>query len=188
MKYLKVLSGDPGRTNDLFGNVGLEGTWPEKKIYIRLAKQFKGKPYEIVAKWYKKAIDKIHPDLILLEKNFDYDRLKPVFAHLPVTYVTMSQNLTPKTRMKGYSIDKKWVIKEIDKLHKIHAIQYPEKLTADMQELINQRNEMSGVNTGTGHISYKRKRNRHDDLFMAKVIGINAILLWWERLDINKIN
>jgi len=182
---LTVLSGDPGKTNDPFGNVGLEGTWPEKQIFIRLARQFKKEKYKRVAKYYSKVRKQVKPNLILIEKNFDFERLKPAFAHLPITYVTMSANLKPSTRRKGFSIDKPWCIKEIHKLHKRHAIQYPEKLSYDMQELINQRNEMAGINTGTGHLSYKRVRNRHDDLFMAKLIGINAILLWWETLDNN---
>ncbi len=183
MKYLRVLSGDPGRVNDPFGVVGLEAIWPKKKIHIKLAKQFKRQKYRMVAVYFKKAIKKIHPDLVLIEKNFDYDRLNPAFVKLPITYVTMSTGLTEKTRMKGYSIDKTWVIRKIDELHKRHAIVYPEKLTRDMQELINQRNEMVSVNG-----SYKRKRSRHDDLFMAKLIGINAILLWWDNLDNNLDN
>lgn len=180
MKILKLLIGDPGRTTDPFGVVGLEGTWPKKKIHIKLAKQFKRQKYRMVAAYFKKAIKKIHPDLVFLEKNFDYDRLKPAFAKLPITYVTMSTGLTENTRRKGFTVDKPWVIKKIDGLHKTHSIIYPEKLTRDMQELINQRNEMSSVSG-----SYKRMRGRHDDLFMAKLIGINAILLWWENLDNN---
>lgn len=185
MKSLRVLTGDPGRENDPFGAIGLEGTYPEKIIYIRLAKQFKREKYSHVAKHYSKWYHQIKPDLILIEKNFDYDRVKIAFASLPVTYVTMSNNLKESTRRKGFSIDKPWCIQEIHKLHQRHAIQYPQVLSFDMQELINQRNEMSAVNTGTGHVSYKRKRNRHDDLYMGKLIGINAILLWWEELDNN---
>lgn len=184
-KTLRILSGDPGRTTDPFGNIGLDGTWPEKNIYIRLAKQFKKTPYTKVAKFYSKMQRTVKPDLILLEKNFDYDRIKPIFAHIPVQYVTMASNLKEETRRKGFTVDKPWCIKEIHKLHKRHAIQYPPKITQDIQELINQRNEMASINTGTGHISYKRTRNRHDDLFMAKLIGVNAILLWWERMDNN---
>lgn len=184
MKTLSILAGDPGRANDPFGNVGLEGTWPSKFIYIRLAKQFKREKYSKVAKYYSKINNKVKPNLILIEKNFDYDNLKPHFTHLPVQYVTMSSGLKPETRRKGFSIDKNWCIKEIIKLHQRHAIQYPKKLSKDMQELIQQRQQMAGINVGS-HVTYKRTRNRHDDLFMAKLIGINAILLWWERMDNN---
>ena len=41
MKSLNILIGDPGKSNDPFGVIGLEGTWPERKIYIRHARQFK---------------------------------------------------------------------------------------------------------------------------------------------------
>jgi len=184
MKSLKVLSGDPGRTNDPFGNIGLEGTWPDKQIHIRLAKQFHREKYARVAKWYVKAQKKIKPDLILIEKNFDYDRIKPIFSHLPITYVTMSSGLKESTRRKGFTIDKPWTIKQIILLHKRHAIQYPMILTRDMRELQNQRNEMAGINMGS-HVTFKRIRGRHDDLYLAKIIGINAILLWWEQMDNN---
>jgi len=51
-----------------------------------------------------------------------------------------------------------------------------------MKELINQRNEMSAINMGS-HTTYKRMRSRHDDLFMSKLIGINAIILWWNECE-----
>jgi len=183
LKVLKILSGDPGRANDPFGTVGLEATWPEKKIHVRLAKQHKRKSYLKVARYYEKVKRQINPHLVLIEKNFDYDKLKPAFVNTNPTYVTMSSGLTKQTRRKGFSIDKPWVINEIHKLHKNHHIQYPDKMTADMQELINQRNEMSGIVSPAGKTTYKRTRNRHDDLFMAKLIGINAILLWWQNMD-----
>jgi len=187
MKSFKVLIGDPGRTTDPFGIVGLEATYPKKQIFIRLAKQFKHQKYKKVSRYFIKVSKLIRPDLMLIEKNFDYERVLLAFKHLPITYITMSSNLTEETRRKGFSVDKPWCIRQIDTLHRKHAILYPKKLSYDMQELINQRNEMDAVPTGTGHVSYKRTRSRHDDLFMSKLIGVNAILLWWERLDMNII-
>jgi hypothetical protein len=93
-KTLRLLIGDPGRTNDPFGAVGLEATWPKRKIFIRLAKQFKRKPYRYVANEFKKLQDKIHFDLMILEKNFEYDRVSQAFSNLPITYVTTTGNMT----------------------------------------------------------------------------------------------
>ena len=183
IKTLRVLGMDPGRSNDPFGIVGLEGTYPEKIIHIRLAKQYKRKSYLTVAKYCKKVKNQINPHLILIEKNFDYDNLKEPFTTISPTYITMSSGLTEQTRRKGFSIDKPYVINKIHQLHKNHKILYPEKLTSDMQELIDQRNEMVGITGNTGNTTYKRTRNRHDDLFMSKLIGINAVMLWWEEMD-----
>lgn len=187
MKVLRILSGDPGRTTDPFGIVGLEGTYPKKEIFVRLAKQFKRQKYQKVVRYFAKVSKQIHPDLTLIEKNFDYEKVSLAFKHIPVTYITMSSDLTEETKQKGFTVDKPWCIRQIASLHRRHAILYPEKLSYDMQELINQRNEMAAVPTGTGHISYKRTRNRHDDLFMSELIGVNAILLWWNRLDIKNM-
>jgi len=187
MKSFIVLNGDPGRTTDPFGVVALEGTYPNKQIFVRLAKQFKRKSYKRVAKYFTKISKQIHPNLIQIEKNFDYEQVQLAFVHLPVVYVTMSSTLATKTRQKGFSIDKSWCIRQIDSLQKKHVILYPERISYDMQELINQRHEMDAITTATGHVSYKRTRSRHDDLFMAELMGVNAILLWWERLDMNAI-
>jgi len=40
MKTLKLLIGDPAKSGDSFGVVGLDGTWPERKIYGRHAGSF----------------------------------------------------------------------------------------------------------------------------------------------------
>ena len=173
MKSIKVLIGDPGKTTDPFGVVGLEGIHPI--IHIRHAKQFKGTPYGVVANHFEKLHKKINFDLLLLEKNFDYDNVSKAFSHLPITYVTTSSHLTESTRAKGWSVDKPFMIDWINQAHQRHAILYPPRQSPDMQELKNQRNEMANVNG-----SYKRVRNRHDDLFMSKLIGCNAIRLFWD--------
>ena len=183
MKSFRVLSGDTGRTTDPFVVIGLEGTYPKKQIFVRLAKQFKREKYRKVARYFTKVSKQIHPDLILIEKNFDYEKVLLAFKHLPITYVTMSSGLTEETKQKGFSVDKPWCIRQIDSLQRKHAILYPEKLSYDMQELINQRNEMDAVPTGTGHISYKRTRNRHDDLFIAALHCCNFIRLFQEQQE-----
>jgi len=181
LKTLKLLIGDPAKTNDPFGVIGLEGTYPEKKIYTRHAKQFKREPYRTVADHFYNMHKKINFDLMILEKNFDYENISKAFAHLPITYVSTSSNLTKQTRAKGYSVDKPFMIKWLKKEYKKHTVQYPTNQSVDMQELINQRNQIVGITAPSGHVSYKAQRSRHDDLFLCELIGCNAIRIWWDQ-------
>ncbi len=187
MKKLRILIGDPGVTPDFFGVIGLEATHPEKKIYTRHAQRFKKKPdeskqqyYNRVANHFSKLHNKLHFDLIILEKNFDYEEVSKAFARLPITYVTTLTQLTTKTRQKGFSIDKNFMIKWLKTEYKNHTIQLPSIHSDEIKELINQRNEISGITGPSGHTSFKRQRNRHDDLFMPELIGCNAIRIWWD--------
>lgn len=181
MKSFKILSGDPARSSDSFGVVGLEATWPERKIHIRYAKQFWNEPYGIVANHFTTLQKKVKPDMMILEKNFDYDEVSKAFVHLPITYVSTTGNMTEKNRSKGWAVDKPYMIKWLKTEYTRHTIQYPSNKTTDMAELINQQNEMVGITSPSGHVSYKRKRGRHDDLFLACLIGCNAIRILWDQ-------
>lgn len=181
MIKLKIISGDPGRSNDPFGIVGLEATYPEKRIHITYAKQFIRANYSAVANHISLLKKSINPDMILIEKNFDYDKLKVIFSKLPITFVTTSAGLTDKVREDGWAVDKPFMIKWLKDQYKIHTVQYPMRTSKDMGELINQQNQIVGVTAASGHVSYKAQRNRHDDLFMAKLIGCNAIRIWWNQ-------
>jgi len=191
LKKLRILTGDPGITPDFFGVIGQEATWPEKKIYTRHAQRFKIKPdetkqsyYARVAYHFHKLHNKLNFDLILLEKNlivsFDYELISKAFANLPITYVTTLSGLTAKTRQKGFTIDKNFMIDWLKNEYQKHTIQLPPIHSEEIKELINQRNEISGITGPSGHTSYKRKRGRHDDLFMPELIGCNAIRIWWD--------
>ena len=180
IKSLKLLVGDPAKSGDAFGVLGLQGTWPERKIYIRHAKQFWNEPYGIVANHFITLQKKVKPDMIILEKNFDYEDISKAFAHLPIIYVSTTGNVTEKNRAKGWAVDKPFMIGWLKTEYTRHTIQYPTNQTADMAELVNQQNEMVGITSPSGHVSYKRKRGRHDDLFLCKLIGCNAIRIWWD--------
>lgn len=186
MKNLRLLIGDPGKSNDPFGVVGLQATHPEKKIYIRHAKQFIKEKYDTVAKHLIALQDTVKPHMILIEKNFDYENVQKTFVKYPFSnlqYITTSSGLTEETRRKGWTVDKPFMIGWLRDQQKDHVVQYPKVQTADMKELINQQQQMVGVTLSSGHVSYKALRNRHDDLFMAKLIGCNAIRIWWDEND-----
>lgn len=171
--------GDPAKAGDSFGVVGLQGTYPERRIYTRHAKEFKRESYDTVANHFSKLHKKQNFDLMMLEKNFDYENVSKAFAHLPITYVTTSAGLTEQTRSKGFAVDKPFMISWLRQEYKKHTIQYPTRPSKDMAELINQRNEIVGITSPSGHVSYKRQRGRHDDLFLPELIGCNAIRIWW---------
>ncbi len=179
-KSLRLLIGDPGRTTDPFGAIGLEATWPKKRIFVKYAKQFKRKPYRYVANEFRKLNNKIHFDLMILEKNFDYERVSRAFSSLDITYVSTTGNMTEKARAKGWAVDKPYMIGWLKEQYPLHTIQFPKSPSADMEELLNQRNQIVGITAPSGHVSYKAQRGRHDDLFMAKLIGCNAVRIWWD--------
>jgi len=181
MKTLKLLLGDPAKGKyDPFGALGMEATYPEKKIYIRYARQFL-EPYHTVANHFSIMHKKINFDFIILEKNFDYENVSKAFAHLPITYVTTSSGLTEKTRAKGWSVDKPYVLGWMKVEYNKHTIQTPPNPTKDMEELMRQRIEMASMPGPSGQTSYKRQRGRHDDLVSCEILGCNAIRLWWDR-------
>ena len=180
---IRIIAGDPGRTNDPFGIVILDGTWPQRKIYVRGAKQFIKRPYSEIADFVVSLKRDHNPDMILIEKNFDYDNIKKTFEKydLQPRYITTSANLTDEKNSQGYTVDKPYMIKWLAREYLKNTVQWPQsKMTKDMQQLINQRSLMTGITAPSGHSSSKAQRNRHDDLFMAKLIGCNAIRLWWD--------
>ncbi len=124
MKTLKLLIGDPAKSTDAFGVIGLEGTYPEKKIYIRYAKQFWGKPYNYVANHFSKLHKKFNFDMIILEKNFDYENVSKAFAHLPITYVSTTGTLSEKSRPKGWAVDKPYMIGWLKQQYKKHTLNH----------------------------------------------------------------
>lgn len=183
---LDVVTGDPARYGDAFGVIGLEGLYPQKLIHIRHAKQFVNEKYSIVASHFSYLQKKINPDIMALETNYRGKKLLPLFRnkyHIPIIGIHTSGKLTDKTKSLGHSMDKPFMMKWYAKQQKLHRILYPDKRSIDMEELINQTNEMVGITQPSGHISYKRTRGRHDDLFMAKLIGCNIIRIWWEEME-----
>lgn len=180
MKNLKLLIGDPGKSNDPFGVIGLHATWPKKEIFVRYAKQFKKKPYRFVANEFKRLDNKLHFNLMLLEKNFDYENVSKAFSTLPITYVSTTGELTEEVRRKGWAVDKPYMIGWLKEAYTKHLIKFPKAPRDDMQELINQRSQIVGITAPSGHVAYKAQRGRHDDLFMAKLIGCNAVRIWWD--------
>jgi len=183
---LEVVTGDPARSGDAFGVVGLEGLYPQRLIHIRHAKQFIHEKYSVVAEHFSFLQKKIVPDIMGIEMNYRGKKLLPLFRikyKLPMIGINTSANLTEQTRKRICSMDKPFMMKWYATQQRLHKILYPEKRTADMEELINQDNEMVGITQPSGHVSFKRKRNRHDDLFMAKLIGCNIIRIWWEEME-----
>ena len=100
---IRIIAGDLGRTNDPFGIVILDGTWTQRKIYVRGAKQFIKRPYSEIADFLVSLKTVHNPDMILIEKNFDYDNIKKIFEKYDwqPKYVTTSANLTDEKNSQG---------------------------------------------------------------------------------------
>ena len=179
MKTLNLLVGDPAKSSDYFGVIGLQATYPEKKIFVRHAKQFLKKSYRTVANHFEKLHRHINFDMMIIEKNFDYENVSKAFHHLPITYVSTTGNMTEEKRQNGWAVDKPYMIGWLKEKYSKHLIQLPEVQSDDMRELINQRNQIVGITAPSGHVSYKAQRGRHDDLFMCELIGCNAVRIWW---------
>ena len=183
---LDVITGDPARYGDAFGIIGLEGLYPQRLIHIRHAKRFVKEKYFVVANHFSMLQKKINPDIMAIETNYRGRKLLPLFQEkykLPMIGIHTLSNLTDKTRRLGHSMDKPFMMNWYAEQQRLHRILYPDKRSADMEELINQTNEMVGITQPSGHVSYKRTRGRHDDLFMPKLIGCNIIRIWWEEME-----
>lgn len=174
-KSLNVLIGDPASKSDPFGVVGLHATYPEKKIHIKHARQFIKKPYERVAKHFKSQWDKGHIGIMLLEKNHGYDEVSKAFSGLPIQYVYTCASLKDSNRHKQDVMDKHFMIEWYGKAISNDVFLYPKVMTAEIAELIKQVELISEING-----SFKAKAGRHDDLFMAKLIGCDFIRKWWD--------
>lgn len=183
MKNLSLLIGDPARAGDSFGVLGGDATWPEKKIYYRYAKEFKRKSYSTVAKHFSKLQRIVKPHIILLEDNFEKDKVERAFRkyQIPTKWIHTSSNLNENTRRKYTSLDKPFVVEWLATQKKAKRVFYGDG--SDMQILINQTSEIVSFMTQNGGTTYRRQRGRHDDLFSCSIIFANFVRLWWEELD-----
>ena len=110
---IRIIAGDHGRTNDPFGIVILDGKWPQRKIYVRGENQFIKRPYSEIADFVVSLKMQHNPDMILIEKNFDYDNIKKTFEKydLDIQYIPTSANLTSKKNSQGNTVYKPYMIK-----------------------------------------------------------------------------
>ncbi len=185
-KLLRVISNDPANSFDAFGVIGLQATWPEKTIQIKYAKQFFRDKNEMNKLQFYKNInlqlillkDSIQADIVTIEKNFDYDDLYKIFnSPLKPLWVQTCSSLTENNRNNVNTMDKnfmaKWLVKNLTR------ITIPQNADETILELIHQNMQISSYTTPSGKTGYKAKSGRHDDLFMAELIGLDVIRKWW---------
>lgn len=184
MKRISVIANDPAKS-DPFGIVGAEGTWPEKKIYYRFAKQFVKESYGTVAKYLQKIDRQINPDFMLLETNNRGKRILKLYQdkyNLPIKGVFTSSNLTEKSRRDYTLMDKPFMYFWFRAEQEKKTFLYAKNTNDDIEIFIDQITQMRPIPTGSG-VTYKAQKGRHDDLFMAGLIAANFIRIWWEELD-----
>ncbi len=185
---LKVVMGDPGRSADPFGIVGAQYNLNKHKIQFKLAKQFIKKPYSQPAKYFRNIHHKIKPNFMGIELNNRGKKLLKLWhsEKYNMKYihgVNTSANLTEKTRQKGYSMDKPFMVEWFKEQQKLGLFEFPSIPSPDMQELIDQIPQIVAMKTLTGATTYRAQRGRHDDLFMAALHCCNFIRLFIEQQE-----
>jgi hypothetical protein len=195
---LKVVMSDPaGKVspfnddydirNDPFAIIGAEFDINKYKIRWRLAKQFKKDSFQNVAMYLKEIKKRVKPNFMGMETNNNgKDILKLFHQKYKLNYihgVTMSGELTAKTRQKGYAVDKgfiaNWFKQKLDE----GMMEFPNNPTGDMQAFIDQIPTIVSVPTPSGSVNYKAHRGQHDDLFVAGLHCCNIIRLFIEEQE-----
>jgi len=170
---IRIVCGDPARSHDAFGIVGVESDIIHDTVRIKMAKQFFNKPYGVVANYLKKIQDNIRPDFMGIETNYRGKKLLHLFTYkykLQIKGIYTSSNLTEKTRAKGLVMDKSYMTKWFAQHKTHHKILFPEILTPEMIILKTQIEDIVSVPTLTGGTTYKAQKGRHDDLFMSLLL------------------
>lgn len=169
---IRIVCGDPARSHDAFGIVGIESDIIHDIVRIKMAKQFFNEPYGTVANYLKKIQYNIKPDFMGIETNYRGDKLLKLFNYkykLKMKGIYTSSNLTEQTRAKGFTMDKSYMIKWFIQHKTHHKILFPEILTPEMTILKNQIESITRYPTLTGY-TYKAQKGRHDDLFMSLLL------------------
>ncbi len=191
---IRIVMADPAQSSDPTGIVGIEGHCPTGKIRVKLAKQFTDKNKEIrlnkTASYLRKIRERIEPDYLGMETNNDgTEIIKKINQQggVSLSGITTSANLTAKTRRKGRSMDKPFMIKWLATKLRNHDIEFPKKESTqkDMKILIEQIPQIVSQRTPNGSITYKAQRNRHDDLFMALLLCCHIFMIYqckWNEL------
>lgn len=173
--------------NDPFAVIGAQFDIQRYKIQWRLAKQFKKDSFQNVAMYLKDVKKKVNPNFMGMETNNNGKDILNLFHkkyHLNyIQGVTMSGELTEKTRNKGYTVDKPFITKWFKEKHEEGMMEFPENPKDDMQEFMNQIPKIVPIMTANGSTTYKAYRNQHDDLFVAALHCCNVIRLFIEQQE-----
>ncbi len=187
MSVVRIIMGDPARTSDPFGIVGIEGDLEKDIIRVKLAKQFTerdaNKRMARVCGYLQNIRDEIKPHYMGFESNNDGHSIISYMKGkgLPLHGITTSANLTAARRRGGYAMDKPRMIEWFSEYKDNHKIQFPEGGGADMEELIKQISLIVRQRTPTGNYTYRAERGRHDDLFMALLLCCHIYKVYMQK-------
>lgn len=172
--------------NDPFAVVGAQFDIQKYKIQWRLAKQFKRDSFQNVAMYLKGVKKKVNPNFMGMETNNNGKDILKLFNQkykLGIHGVTMSNNLTEKTRTMGYAVDKNFITHWFKERYDDNMMEFPENPTEDMKEFMEQIPKIVPVMTANGSTTYKAYRGQHDDLFVAALHCCNIIRLFIEEQE-----
>jgi len=169
MKYVFV---DPGIKNDPTGIVGIEYS-AESGIHVKLAQALKRPRIETLAKTLSGIRDSIKPEMIGIELNNYGMRVRyllEVKYNIAMIGVMTSANLVAK---RIEVMDKPVTIQSVLRHKREGKLKFPTYTSHDMRELITQIEEIASYRKDTGTLTYRRTKNRHDDLFSAFIGAVH---------------
>ena len=172
--------------NDPLGVVGIQANLITKKFHIKLARQFTNEKYVNVVNFLKSIKKKIHPDFMGIETNNrgkDIQELFKIKYNLPLTGINTSSHLTSKSRDKGLSMDKAFMIEWFAVQKQKHNILFSDNPSKHMSLLMDQIPQIGTMRTASGLTTYKAVRGRHDDLFLALLLCCHIALLYQKRYE-----
>ena len=184
LETIRIIAGDPGRMGDAFAVVGIELDMKTGVIRPKLVRQFFKTKYGIVANYLLTIEKKLRPQFMCIETNNRGKRVQDLFLkkyNLKVAGIYTSSNLTEKTRQRGESMDKPFMVQWLKDYIDAGQVQFPENPSEEMQELENQLAQIVGIATPSGGTTYKAQRGRHDDAFMGFLIAVHIARLYLKR-------
>ena len=171
MGKVKCVYVDPGVKHDPTGIVAVE--YLDDTFHVKLAYQLKQPRVETLANTLADIKVKINPDVMAIETNNYGLRIKyllEVKYDIAILGVSTSANLSAK---RVEVMDKPGTIHEMLRYFREGRLKFPARANPNMKELMNQIEEIESYRKDTGTMTYRRTKNRHDDLFMALLGSIH---------------
>lgn len=175
----RIICGDPGRSKDPFGIVGVEYDTMESIIRIKFADRFKDKPFIYVAQQMYPFVQRVNPHYLCLETNNEGKQAIQAFKDaglVNVLGINTVSNLSGKNwDTKFDSMDKNRTTMVLNDLIKTEKLTFPRYATPEIRELVNELNQIESKITESGKVSYRARSSRHDDLYMALLLCIHVV-------------
>ena len=185
MSKIRIMMGDPGRTHDPFGIVGVELDLKTFIIIPKFARHYQKMSFEKVAADMLPIVQKIKPSIFGLETNNEGKKAINEFQKQGINTkgVSTVSVLTDEHRQYWQSMDKTYTVKWVKSMIATRNIQFPSNPSPHMQALEDQISLIAEYITPNGSLSYKARNGRHDDLFMAFILCCHIARIYMDMSD-----